>query len=133
MKFRRRPPRQEREAMIPLINVVFLLLIFFMLAGRLTQQPPFDWTAPDSRSERAPGTDGVVVHVAADGRIAVAGRAVRLDGLRAAVQEAAAEGVGPVHLRADRAAEANRVIAVLTQLRMAGVDAVRLYTRPGEA
>jgi len=118
--------------MIPLINVVFLLLIFFMLAGRLTQQPPFDWTAPDSRSERTPGTEGVVVHVAKDGRIAVGGRAVALDGLRTAVQ-AAAEAVGPVHLRADRAAEAKRVIAVLTQLRMAGVDAVRLYTRPGEA
>jgi biopolymer transport protein ExbD len=132
MKFRQRTPRQDRETLIPLINVVFLLLIFFMLAGRLTQQPPFDWTPPDSRSDRAPGDSVVVVHVAPEGRIAVAGREVALDGLRNAVRAAVADRPGPVHLRADRDVEANHVIGVLERLRAAGLESVRLYTKPGE-
>ena len=36
-----RPRPGEDERILPLINVVFLLLIFFMLAGRLAVSDPF--------------------------------------------------------------------------------------------
>ncbi|RME99040.1 MAG: biopolymer transporter ExbD, partial [Alphaproteobacteria bacterium] len=34
MKVRARARREQGEAIIPMINVIFLLLIFLMLAGR---------------------------------------------------------------------------------------------------
>ena len=43
----RRPPL---EPVLPLINVVFLLLIFFMVAGQLAPRPEGDVEAPDSAS-----------------------------------------------------------------------------------
>ena len=42
-------PRSTEDNILPLINVVFLLLIFFMLAGVLTQSPPFSLTPPRIR------------------------------------------------------------------------------------
>ena len=49
MQFRRptRKPDSE-ERVLPLINVVFLLLIFFMLAGRLSEAELFEVTPPES-------------------------------------------------------------------------------------
>ncbi|MGR3522560.1 MAG: biopolymer transporter ExbD, partial [Paracoccus sp. (in: a-proteobacteria)] len=34
-----------------MINVVFLLLIFFLLTAQIAPAPPFDVTPPDSRSD----------------------------------------------------------------------------------
>ncbi|MCU5781240.1 ferric siderophore transport system inner membrane protein E [Alcanivorax balearicus MACL04] len=42
------PRRPPLEPVLPLINVVFLLLIFFMVAGQLAPRPTVDVTAPNS-------------------------------------------------------------------------------------
>src|SRR3546814_6397158 len=57
MQLRRRSRRfDSEEAILTLINVVFLLLIFFMLAGRMTEPSPFAIAPPVSaeagRAER---------------------------------------------------------------------------------
>ncbi|PKQ03685.1 MAG: hypothetical protein CVT73_15000, partial [Alphaproteobacteria bacterium HGW-Alphaproteobacteria-12] len=36
IEFDEEPPRRHFETLVPLINVVFLLLIFFLLAGTMT-------------------------------------------------------------------------------------------------
>ena len=36
----RKPPRSSDDGLIPMINIVFLLLIFFMIAGQIAQQEP---------------------------------------------------------------------------------------------
>lgn len=40
--------RQQAESVIPMINVVFLLLIFFLMSARLTAPAPVDVTPPTS-------------------------------------------------------------------------------------
>ena len=52
--------------MLPLINVVFLLLIFFLLAGRLAATDPFPVEAPHALSGERIGGHDMVVHVGAD-------------------------------------------------------------------
>ncbi|MCG8693196.1 MAG: biopolymer transporter ExbD, partial [Minwuiales bacterium] len=42
--------RSDDDRILPLINVVFLLLIFFMLAGRLSAGDPFRVDPPASVS-----------------------------------------------------------------------------------
>ncbi|KAF0807410.1 ferric siderophore transport system inner membrane protein E [Alcanivorax xiamenensis] len=52
------PRRPPLEPVLPLINVVFLLLIFFMVAGQLAPRPTVDVTAPNSAeaaTEEDPG------------------------------------------------------------------------------
>lgn len=44
------PSRSERENVIPLINVVFLLLIFFMIAGQMRQPEVLAVTPPSVNS-----------------------------------------------------------------------------------
>jgi len=128
----RRPDRRERpENVTPLINVVFLLLIFFMMAGQLSRTDPFPLSPPDSASEREPAKQPATLYVAADGRIAVGGEGVSLDGLADAVAAAREDDSARLRLKADRGADAARVVAVMHRLREAGVERIDLLTVRG--
>ena len=112
--------------MLPLINVVFLLLIFFILSGRLASVDPFQTEPPRSTSEGLTQEPQMVVHVGADGRLALDGTIMDENGLRAAVARQ-----GPprtMHLKADGRAGAVRVVAVMELLRSAGVEKLDLLT-----
>ena len=112
--------------MLPLINVVFLLLIFFILFGQLASLDPFRTEPPFSASEGLTQEPQMVVYVGADGRLALDGTIMDKTTLRAAV-----ERHGPswtVHLKADGRAGAVRVVAVMELLRSAGVEKLDLLT-----
>ncbi|MGE0253427.1 MAG: ExbD/TolR family protein [Alphaproteobacteria bacterium] len=128
-------PRRRREdeaSILPLINVVFLLLIFFLVAAKLALPDPFGIQPPASASEGAPEARVHEVLVAADGRLAVDGETVDEAGLRAALGAIGKDAAEPLRLKADGGAEATRVIAVMEMMREAGVAKVRLLTAPGE-
>jgi biopolymer transport protein ExbD len=132
MKLQRPTRRGEPENMIPLINVVFLLLIFFMLAGKLGQQDPFPLAPPTSESERAPGERPATVYVGPDGKTALGDEVMALNALETAVRDRLGDGARVVRLKTDKAVDANRVIDVMDALRQAGVSRVTLLTtKPG--
>ncbi|WP_162913012.1 ExbD/TolR family protein [Rhodospirillaceae bacterium SYSU D60014] len=113
--------------MIPLINIVFLLLIFFMLAGTLSATDLFEVAPPESASEEAVGEPEMVVLMAADGRLALDGQDVDEAGLRQQVAaKLAADPDMRVRLKADGATEAEQVITVMEMLRAAGVTELTL-------
>lgn len=114
------PPRPERpEAVAPMINVVFLLLIFFVMSATLTPPEALEAEPPEARREgEAPGPAALVID--ASGQTAF-GRIIG----PAAIAAAAAED-GPARVRADAAAPAKRVVAVLNALKAAGAQETRL-------
>lgn len=131
MSARRNPGRSAGrggdDGVLPLINVVFLLLIFFMLAGRFTTDGPFPITPAESSSETEAGDRDLVVTIGPDGIIAMDDKIIGLEGLPGLLA-ARAEAGAPVWVKADAGAEAVRVIDVLTALREAGIAEVRLLT-----
>ncbi len=75
MKLARPARRTPPESIIPLIDVVFFLLVFFMLIGRMDATAPFDVTPAVATT----GTDmpggGVTVAIGIDGALALDGQA----------------------------------------------------------
>ena len=125
-------PRDEDQRILPLINVVFLLLIFFMLAGRLAASDPFTISPPESVSQTPPHGHEMLVLIGGDGRLAVDGVETDAAGLQAALQARMASGEAPqVHLKADGGAEAAQVIAIMERMRAAGVERLKMLTVPG--
>lgn len=123
------PPARSRrgENVIPLINVVFLLLIFFMIAGSLSRTELFRVDPPASMSEAPLPPDPTRVLLAADGRLAVQGEPVSLEDLPRALETA--DGGSPaVEIKADQATPVTRLMTVLKVLRQSGVDEVELVT-----
>lgn len=131
MQFARRPrPRKNGdESILPLTNVVFLLLIFFMLAGTLASPDAFDIKPPVSQSESQARRDGLEIEIAADGSIALDGETLDLDGLEQRAGDAlAADPNLALRLKADGAGDATRVVTVMQVLRDAGGERLRLIT-----
>lgn len=131
MRIRARRRTNDDGGVLPLINVVFLLLIFFMLAGSLSAVDPFEVAPPESLSDGEAEPTAVDILVAEDGRLALDGDVVDEAGLVAAIAaRLAREEALSVRLRADGAVAATRVVEVMERLRDAGVTRLRLLTLP---
>ena len=123
--------RNDDERILPLINVVFLLLIFFMLAGKIAAGDPIPAEPPRSASEAASGARELVIVMGADGRIAFDGAVIE----RSAIGTAVATSLGgdeppQIWLKADSDADSVEVVAVMETLREAGVERLKLLTTP---
>jgi len=114
------PRRPRRPSLTPMIDVVFLLLVFFMLAARFGGEGALtlalagpgaaaDWTGPPRLVEVAPG-----------GAIRLNGVALPAADLPAALAPLMAGPGDPVVLRAADGAATGALVAVLDGLRAAG-------------
>lgn len=119
--------RREEERTLPLINIVFLLLIFFMIAGQIDGFDPFDVTPPASSRQDPLDDSEIVIHVAADGRIALDGQEVSSDGLPDAVTARRADRPDAmVVMKADGQLAAATMVTLMEALHAAGVARVTL-------
>lgn len=111
-------PRRPRESVVPMINVVFLLLIFFLMSAQITPPDPFPLTLPDS--------DGVP-ETAAPGVLYISANAeLHFEGITGdAALPAAARATG-LSLRADSGVAASELARVLARLAALGAESVQL-------
>jgi biopolymer transport protein ExbD len=118
MQFATPRPKEPRESVVPMINVVFLLLVFLLITAEMTPPPPLDVTPPEALAE--PVTPGeVVLHIAADGTLA-------LGPLRGEAALSALPEGGTLTLRADAGLEAAVLAALMP--RLAAGRTLRLVT-----
>ena len=116
-------PRPSRDLnMIPLINIVLLLLIFFLIAGQLTNTPEIQ--LPVSDSDRPIEQHELILTL--DTHLWLNGERIGLEALGAALQAATAEKT--IVLRADRDVTAGSLDGVLDVLRAQGITTVTLYS-----
>ena len=70
----------QQENVIPMINIIFLLLLYFMIAGNL--QPDYDVAPPVSTSDAEPSKQIPTVSVKEDGSMRFENRPVTWDQLK---------------------------------------------------
>lgn len=118
----------------PMIDVVFLLIIFFMTTAQFARMTRADVELPREAGEQdeAPEEAGLVVNVMADGSIIVNGDPVSLDTLASLVRIEARAAGGAEHarvlLRADRSADTAHLNRIVTRLRELDIGAARVAT-----
>lgn len=134
MQFRRQVPEPVQLNLTPLIDVVFLLLIFFMVTTRLTEQQlslrlPTAETAVEIRDAVS---QTQTVNLYEDGRILLGDQ--QQDGLtqlETALQPLLENARQPtLIIRAEGATPHQQVVAVLDMARRLGFEQVRIATRP---
>lgn len=131
MEFERRRRIEGGINLVPLINVVFLLLIFFMLAGTLRSPAPFGLELPRSASGAAAERQPLEIILGRFGELALDGAPVEADALGPALESRF--GDKPrfgVVLKADARAESGTMVDLLDELRAAGAGTIFLSTLP---
>ena len=113
----------------PFVDVMLVLLIIFMVtAPLLTAGVPID--LPDSRAAQLPSDQQqVTISIDQAGYVYIDDAAVELGGLPQALESIPRSGEGPdITLRADRALDYGRVMAVMGELNRAGLNRISLIT-----
>jgi biopolymer transport protein ExbD len=120
------PPRRRRpaEAIVPMINVVFLLLIFFLMSAQIAPPAPFDVSLPQSDAGARAGPADTL-YMDAEGRLAF--NAARGAAVLEALAARAAPGE-PLQIRADARLEARALARFLPELAARGVAEVEIVT-----
>ncbi|MEL6434673.1 MAG: biopolymer transporter ExbD [Pseudomonadota bacterium] len=123
----RRPrPKRRREPTIALINIVFLMLVFFLVAGTLSR--PLDGDLDLVRTADLEGAlppDTLVVHP--DGRMTYRGETI--GGVDAFLAQRSEEERKTVRLVPDRELPAQELVKLARELRGAGAESVMVVTQ----
>ena len=129
----RRTPMAEINV-TPLVDVMLVLLIIFMVtAPLLTAAVPID--LPDSRANPIDNeAQAVTLSIDAQGTVYIDDNPVARGGLAEALDALPRAGAGPdITLRADRALDYGRVMAVMGELNRAGLNRISLVTSGSSA
>jgi biopolymer transport protein ExbD len=133
MKLHRRARKQSPETIVALIDVVFFLLVFFMLVGRMDATSPFDVAPPQSNAGADMPGGGTTATIAADGRLALDGREIERVGLLAGIgAQLAASPNLLVRINAHRDTRLQNVLPLVTAIEALGVRDVVLVVTPDE-
>lgn len=129
------PVEEARIELIPLIDVIFCILTFFLLAAlQLTRQQAISVDLPKASTGQPQIRQMLIVGLDAFGRTYIDQRPVSPDQLMDSLQDyRATNPTGLLVLYASKDARYNNVVQVLDQMREVGGDRVALATLPGES
>lgn len=131
------PEEEPAMLMTSMIDVIFILLAFFVCVTEL-KKGHLDVDVPEVPSTSEPQVDTsstpIVVEVTADDRVFVDGQEARAEGeltelLTEAVARLGAEA--PVHLSGDRQATNGAMMRVVSQLSRAGLKRIEFAVESG--
>lgn len=114
----------------PLIDMVFILLIFFMVTTTFEKDEKLDLERPSAQSAQRASTKSLRVQIDKSGDVYVDGASVRPWMLQSHVKEALqAAASKEVLVVTDKGVPAEKLIEVVDQCRLAGATDVGVATR----
>ena len=106
---------------VPLIDVVFVILIFNIMSSTLTQQTGVDVDKPQAQSAGELNRQSILVAVTRDGSIHVNERQVDAGGLQDVLRRLlASSATGEVVIVADRESNTGTLVGVMDACNLAG-------------
>jgi len=113
----------------PLIDVVFILLIFFIVTTVFIEETGVNVNKPRAASAEDLEKQAILLAVTANGQVYQGGRSIGVDGVRTVVA-AMLEGdeAMPVIIQGDAAANHGLIVKVIDAAKLAGARSVNLAT-----
>lgn len=120
---------QANVDMTPLIDVVFILLIFFILSASFQQQNQIKVERPNSQVSDAISSVSVTVSIDEQGQIWINNQSVEVAMLTSRIKQKAAQAANvSVVIDVDKSVDSGRLIQVIDKVRIAGVNNVAVAT-----
>ena len=128
---RRRVRHEEGSAEInitPMLDIVFIMLIFFIVTTSFVKEIAVDVSRPSSKpQEEKKISEVIAIRITETGDIVIGGRAIDIRAVRASIEgQLAARPDASVVVIANRASDAGLLVRVIDQARVAGAGKVSL-------
>ena len=122
---------EEEINITPMLDVVFILLIFFIVTANFIKEPGLEVNRPDSETAEPTENAAILIAVGNAGEIYMDGRRIDKRQVKANVVRLLAENPqGSVVIQADEKATADTIMAVMDGSREAGVYNISLASEP---
>ena len=115
--------------MAPLIDCVFLLLIFFIVTTVFVEETGVEIRKPQAASAQDLEKNSILIALTADGRIVQGGREIGLAGVRALVARQLRERPAPVIILSDADARTSPLVDLIDECKLAGAKQVSIAAR----
>ncbi|MDT8406683.1 MAG: biopolymer transporter ExbD [Methylococcales bacterium] len=115
----------------PLIDMVFILLIFFLVTSSFVKESGIEVNRPSAATAERQERGHIIISVRKNGEFWVDKRRVDAGALRAQIERLHADNPeGSVIIAADKAAQTGDLVTALDQARLAGVTNVAIAATP---
>lgn len=133
---RRRRDRRDSAPQInltPMIDMVFILLIFFLVASSFVKEAGIEVNRPVAQTAQTQGRGTIRIALSETGEIWMERRSIDVRAVRANVERMLAESPeASVVVLADETAHTGLLVQVMDQVRLAGVNDIAVAARQQE-
>jgi len=128
--FHKKIKKKNTPNLVPLINIVFLLLIFFMLTGTLSKKDFFEVTPPKSNTSASAEAPELVILISKENIIALDNELINIDKLEMLLsRELKNKDIEEVLIKTDGNAKSGTLSQVIKHIRNAGIKRVAIVTQ----
>ena len=117
--------------MTPMLDIVFIMLIFFIVTTSFVREAGIDINRPMAKStEKKSKSSNILVAINQNEEIWIDKRQIDLRALRANIQRlSASEDDVSVIIQADIDAKTGILVSVMDQIKMAGIESISIATK----
>jgi biopolymer transport protein ExbD len=125
---RRGSDEEENEInMTPMLDVVFIMLIFFIVTASFVKEAGIDVNRPDASTAEKKAQGNILVAISDSGQIWIDKRQVDARAVRANIERLHAENPqGAVVIQADTESKNGMLVKVMDAARLAGIENVSI-------
>lgn len=113
----------------PLIDIVFILLIFFIVTTVFVEETGVEVQRPQAASASQLAKQSILIAITEDGRVVYGGNEIGVRGVRGVVKRLLRQEFMPVIVQADRKAPIDLYAKVHDEAALAGATEINLATR----
>ena len=127
-----RKVRVEEDAtidMTPMLDIVFIMLIFFIVTTVFVKEAGIEVNKPNGSLAVMPKNANIFIAITEDGKVWIDKRPVETELVRSNLERLMAEQPSDVIIiQADKKAEHGLVVEVMDQIKAAGIDRISIAT-----
>ncbi len=116
----------------PLIDCVFILLIFFIVTTTFVEETGVEVDKPQAASAVQLEKNSLLLALTDKGQIVYGGREIGISGVQPLVKRMLQKEEIPVIVQADAAAQSGLLVRVIDEAKLGGAVKVSVATRPGK-
>ena len=128
---RHRQDKEESELdMTPMLDVVFIMLIFFIVTTSFVKESGINVNTPDAQTAQRQESANIFIAINSDGEVWIDRKPVDIRALRATVARLHAENPqGTVVIQSDEKAHTGVLVQVMDQVRLAGIEKIAVAAK----
>ena len=132
MRKNRQAKEEEADINItPMLDIVFIMLIFFIVTTSFVKEPGVDPKRPTAETTEAKPRGNILIGVTPQGQIWMNNRRVELTDIRQLVEDTVTENPeSSAIVVADETAPTGTVIDIMDQIRAGGVTSISIAAEP---